>query len=68
ASEQALAQSAPATETSVAGKSLEASNVQVPAEMAQMILGVRAYTANQKVINAVDETMGRLISDVGAPA
>lgn len=68
ASEQALAQSAPATETSLAGKALEASNVQVPAEMAQMILGLRAYTANQKVINAVDETMGRLISDVGAPA
>lgn len=63
-----LAQSAPATETTVVGESLEASNVQVPEEMAQMILGMRAYTANQKVINSVDETVGRLINDVGAPA
>ncbi len=67
APQEALTQSAPATETMVAPKSLEASNVKVPVEMAQMILGLRAYTANQKVINAVDETVGRLISDVGSP-
>lgn len=62
------AQSAPATETTVVSGALEASNVKVPAEMANMILGMRAYTANQKVITSVDETVGRLINDVGSPA
>ncbi|GMV91571.1 MAG: flagellar basal body rod protein FlgG [Candidatus Hydrogenedentota bacterium] len=68
ANPESLAQSAPATETTVVGESLEASNVQVPEEMASMILGMRAYTANQKVISSVDETVGRLINDVGSPA
>ena len=68
ANPETLAQSAPATETTVAAEALEASNVQVPVEMAQMILGLRAYTANQKVISSVDETVGRLINDVGSPA
>jgi flagellar basal-body rod protein FlgG len=67
ANPEALGQSAPATETTVAAGALEASNVQVAVEMAQMILGLRAYTANQKVISSVDETVGRLINDVGSP-
>ena len=58
---------AEATETRVAPKSLEMSNVQVPYEMTQMTLALRMYSANQKVINAFDETMTRLINEVGAP-
>jgi flagellar basal-body rod protein FlgF len=47
--------------------SLELSNVQLPYEMIQMTLGLRAYAANQKVINSVDETVSRLIDQVGTP-
>jgi len=68
ASEPVAAKSAPATETRVMSGALEASNVQAPVEMAEMLMGLRAYEANQKVITAVDETVGRLISDVGSPA
>jgi len=56
-----------ATDTRVVAESLEASNVQLPFEMLQMIVGLRAYAANQKVINAFDETMRRLIEQVAAP-
>ncbi|MBM3289566.1 MAG: flagellar basal-body rod protein FlgF, partial [Candidatus Hydrogenedentes bacterium] len=58
----------PAETTTVVPGGLEASNVQVPFEMAQMTLGMRMYNANQKVINSVDETVGRLINEVGMPA
>ncbi|NUM53754.1 MAG: flagellar hook-basal body protein [Candidatus Hydrogenedentes bacterium] len=57
----------PGDNTSVVPGGLEGSNVQVPFEMAQMTLGLRVYNANQKVINSVDETMGRLINEVGMP-
>lgn len=65
ASEAALARSAPATDTRVVHESLELSNVNIPNEMIGMMLGVRAYEANQKYINVVDETMSRLIDQVG---
>lgn len=58
----------PAEQTAVIPGAVEGSNVQLPFEMAQMMWGMRAYNANQKVINSVDETVGRLINDVGAPA
>ncbi len=58
----------PATNTEVAPGTLEGSNVQLPVEMASMILGLRAYAANQKVISSVDDTLTRLIDDVGTPA
>ncbi|MBN2308321.1 MAG: flagellar hook-basal body protein [Candidatus Hydrogenedentes bacterium] len=67
ASDQARARSSAATDTEVAPNSLEMSNVQVAAEMAKMTLGLRAYSANQRVINVFDETMSRLINEVGAP-
>jgi flagellar basal body rod protein FlgG len=44
------------------------SNVNLPQEMINMILGLRAYAANQKVINTMDETTTRLIEQVGMPA
>ena len=62
-----LQQSTEAGSTTVAGKSLELSNVSAPNEMINMILGLRAYAANQKVINAMDETMTRVIDQVGSP-
>jgi len=47
---------------------LEQSNVNVVREMVDLITVQRAYEANQKVIQAQDETLGRLISDAAAPA
>ncbi len=67
ASPEALQQSAPATETTLISGAIEQSNVQLPTEMISMILGVRHYEANQKVINTIDETMNRLIDQVGMP-
>ncbi len=67
ASEEALLRSAAAEETRIAPGALEMSNVNLPHEMVQLTIAMRAYTANQKVINAADETMSRLISDVGSP-
>lgn len=65
---QNTTQPAPATKTTVQGGALESSNVNLPKEMSQMMLGLRAYEANQKVIQAIDSTMGRLIDQVGFPA
>ena len=67
ASEEARAASAPATQTLVEHRALEMSNVQLPREMIGLILGARAYEANQRVINAIDETVSRVIQDVGMP-
>ncbi|MFO7976024.1 MAG: flagellar hook-basal body protein [Candidatus Hydrogenedentota bacterium] len=67
ASDEAMRKSAQAVDTRVLHKSLELSNVQVPAEMVQMILGARVYTANERVINAINESVGRLINDVAMP-
>lgn len=58
----------PGDNTSIVPGALEGSNVQIPFEMAQMTLGLRLYNANEKVINSVDETVGRLINEVGMPA
>ena len=63
----AMEQSIPAADTDVISESLESANVQLPTEMINMILGVRSYEANQRVINSVDETIGRLIDQVGMP-
>lgn len=57
----------PAENTGVVQKALEMANVQMPYEMAQMMVGLRAYAANQKVINCADETMSRLIEQVAMP-
>ncbi len=67
ASDAAKARSGPAEKTRVAGGALEMANVQIPREMIQMTMGLRAYEANQRVINAFDETMSSLIQQVGTP-
>jgi flagellar basal body rod protein FlgG len=36
--------------------------------MTDMLLGLRAYEANQKVIQTLDASMGRLIEQVGMPS
>ena len=68
ASEAALARSAPAEQTTITHEALEMSNVNLPQEMVNMIVGLRAYGANQKIITAMDETMGNLIQQVGMPS
>jgi flagellar basal-body rod protein FlgF len=67
ASDAALARSGLAEATRVMGRSLEQANTQVAAEMIKMTLGARMYTANQRVINAIDDTMGLVIQQVGTP-
>ena len=67
ASEAAGRQSAPATGTRVFSEALETSNVQLPIEMFDMMMGLRAYAANQKVITSFEETITQLIERVGSP-
>lgn len=67
ASPAVLQESGPATNTRVIPDSLELSNVQTPTEMVNMLMGLRAYEADQKVLNAVDDTLGQLIEQVGMP-
>lgn len=67
ADDETAARSQPATATSVVGESLEASNVDIPNEMVRMMMALRAYAANQRVIQAIDETSSRLIDQVGSP-
>jgi len=68
AGETALAAAEPADETLVVQNTLEMANVNLPQEMVSMILGTRAYGANQKAINAIDESTQRLIEQVGMPS
>ncbi len=67
ASQQAMDASRQAEDPQVIPASLEMSNVQLPREMVNMITALRAYAANQRVIVAIDETMQRVISQVGTP-
>lgn len=46
---------------------LEGSNTSAVAEMANMITVMRAYEANQRVVQMQDERMGRAISELGNP-
>jgi len=47
---------------------LENANLNPVTEMVQMITQMRAYEANQKMIKAHDETLGKAINEVGKPA
>ncbi len=67
ASDTAAVGMAAAANTIVEQNQLEMSNVNLPREMTMMLLGMRAYEANQRVIQAFDATMGRLIESVGMP-
>lgn len=44
---------------------LEASNVNVVSEMVDMITITRAYEANQKIIQTIDETLDKAVNTVG---
>jgi flagellar basal-body rod protein FlgG len=46
---------------------LEGSNTSAVAEMANLISVMRAYEANQRVVQMQDERMGRAISELGNP-
>ncbi len=52
-------------ETQVMQGYIEASNVSIIREMVAMISNMRAYEANQKVVMASDETLGKAITEVG---
>ncbi len=54
-----------ATRSSLRQNYLEWSNTKIPVEMIRLTLGLRAYEANQRVISAIDESIGRLIEQVG---
>jgi flagellar basal body rod protein FlgG len=58
----------PATNASVRQGFLEASNTSPVAEMAHLIAAMRQYEANQRVIQAQDERMGRAITELGNPS
>lgn len=55
----------PAVETIVLPQTIENSNVQLPVEMIGMTTALRAYAANQQVIQAINETASRMINQVG---
>ncbi len=67
ASEEVLSQSSEPVDTYLEQGAIELSNVQLPVEMGNMMIGLRAYEANQKVIQTIDATIGRLIEQVGSP-
>ena len=55
----------PASKSAFRQGYLEWSNTKIPTEMVRLTLGLRAYEANQRVISAIDESIGRLIDQVG---
>jgi flagellar basal-body rod protein FlgF len=65
ASEAAASEARQAEGTTISPESLEGSNVQLPVEMVNMMMALRAYAANQQVLQSVSETTGRLIEQVG---
>lgn len=50
----------------VAQGSLEQSNVNLVDEMANMLSTMRAFETNQKVVQTMDETLGKAASEIGA--
>lgn len=68
ATEAIESQRVEAADTRVTQGKLEMSNVQLPSEMVQLMMGARAYEANERMIATVDATLGRLIDQVGMPS
>jgi flagellar basal-body rod protein FlgG len=68
ANEAVRAQMTGAGNSTVEQSRLEMSNVNLPQEMTSMLLGLRAYEANQRVIQTLDGTLGRLIDQVATPS
>ena len=46
---------------------IEASNISTTSEMVSLITAMRAFEANQKVIQMQDDRMGKTIADLGSP-
>ncbi len=65
ASQAVIAAAKPALNTRVIPQSMESSNVELPSEMIGMMAALRAYAANQQVIQAINETASRMINQVG---
>jgi flagellar basal-body rod protein FlgG len=53
------------SEAGIAQGYLESSNVKIVEEMAKMIKTTRHYESNQKVISSIDETLSKVINEVG---
>ncbi len=53
------------TSSSIRQKSLERSNVDMIEAITDMISIMRSYESNQKVIQAMDETLGKTVNEVG---
>lgn len=68
APEALLAGRREAAATAAEQSQLEMSNVTVPEEMIKMMMGLRAYEANQRVIASIDSTLGRMIDQVAMPS
>lgn len=68
ASREVEQQRTEAVDTRLAQGKLEMSNVQLPTEMVQLMLGARAYEANQRIMTTMDATLGRLIDQVAMPS
>jgi flagellar basal-body rod protein FlgF len=60
-----LAEPIPATASAIRQGFLEASNTSPTAEMAGLITAMRMFEVNQKVLQAQDERMGRVITELG---
>lgn len=52
-------------EVKIHQKSLEKSNVDIMSEMADMMMVMRSFESNQKVVQALDETLGKTVNEVG---
>jgi flagellar basal-body rod protein FlgF len=68
ASDQLSRQRSEASSTQLTQGRLEMSNVALPVEMVQLMMGARAYEANQRMMSTVDATLGRLIDQVAMPS
>lgn len=53
------------TNTKVVQNSLEKSNVNIMTEMVNMMTTMRTFETNQKIIQSIDETLGKTVTDVG---
>jgi flagellar basal-body rod protein FlgG len=45
--------------------SLEKSNIDIMTEMADMMMTMRSFESNQKVVQSLDETLGKAVNEVG---
>lgn len=51
--------------TKISHKALERSNVDTMSEMADMMMTMRTFESNQKVVQSLDETLGKAVNEVG---